>query len=335
NNAEEHFKNAFKVLAVEALKSNTTEFREKCKPVEDTLKQIDAKIGLVNSTATDLGAQLSKFVKVLQKPEVRGQYGEMHLERVLELTGMSERCDFCSQAVIGEEGRLRPDVVVNLPGDKRVAVDAKATLQMFLDMADAPDDEARSVMLKQFVAHVRSRIKELANKAYYQHLDGSPEFVVLYLPTEGLFCAALSLDADLLEFADGQGVLLAGPTTLLALFRSVAQGWKQEALAQHAMELRDLGKDLYNRLATFADHIAKLRYHLDGSVGAYNDFVGSLERMVMPQARKFRDYGVAGNKQLDELAPIDAAPRALQSRDMGATETDGKLLDPKLLTSTQ
>ncbi len=326
--AEDHFKNAFKVLATEALKNNTTEFREKCKPVEDTLKLIDAKIGLVNSTATDLGTQLTKFVKVLQKPEVRGQFGEMHLERVLEITGMSERCDFYSQDVIGEEGKLRPDVVVKLPGDKRVAVDAKATLQMFLDMVDAPDDDARQNLLKQFVGHVRSRVKELSSKAYHQHLDGSPEFVVMYLPTEGLFCAALSLDADLLEFADGQGVLLAGPTTLIALLRSVAQGWKQEALAQHAMELRDLGKDLYNRLATFAEHIANLRYHLDGSVNAYNDFVGSLERMVMPQARKFRDYGVAGNKQLDELAPIDSVPRALQSRDIAAVEADG---DPALL----
>ncbi|MCI0334220.1 MAG: DNA recombination protein RmuC [Planctomycetes bacterium] len=330
--AEQQFKDAFKALAADALKNNTSEFREKCKPVEDTLKQIDAKIGLVNSTATDLGTQLSKFVKVMQKPEVRGQYGEMHLERVLEITGMSARCDFYPQQVVGDDVRLRPDVVVKLPGDRHVAVDAKATLQMFLEMVEAPDDDARQNLLKQFVGHVRSRIKELSSKAYHQHLDGSPEFVVLYLPTEGLFCAALSLDADLLEFADAQGVVLAGPTTLIALLRSVAQGWKQEALAKHATEIRDLGKELYKRLATFADHVASLRYHLDGSVKAYNEFVGSLERMVMPQARKFRDYGAAGNNQLDELAQIDMVPRTLQSPDFAVVEADGEVTEPELLS---
>jgi DNA recombination protein RmuC len=324
--AETQLKEAFKALAADALKNNTEEFREKCKPVEETLRLIDTKISMVNQSAKDLEIGVSKFVKVLQRPEVRGQWGEMHLERVLEITGMSDRCDFCKQQVIGEDGNLRPDVVINLPGSKHIAVDAKATLQAFLDLVEAPDEEAHQAKLQDFVAHVRERIKLLGSKAYYQSLDGSPEFVVLYLPTEGLFSTALTLDADLLEYAEKQRVLLAGPINLIALLRSVAYGWKQDDVATNAREICKLAGELYSRLAVFGGHMTELGKQLDKSVGTYNSAVGSLERNVMPQARKVEQLGAApADSRMEQLTPIDTTARRLQSPDFRHDDSDGEL----------
>jgi len=331
--AEKQLKEAFKALAADALKSNTEEFREKCKPVEETLRLIDTKISLVNQSAKDLEIGVSKFVKVLQRPEVRGQWGEMHLERVLEITGMSERCDFCKQQVIGEDGKQRPDVVVNLPGSKRIAVDAKATLQAFLDMVESPDEEAHQAKLQDFVVHVRERVKLLGSKSYYQNLDGSPEFVVLYLPTEGLFSTALSLDAELLEYAEKQRVLLAGPLNLIALLRAVAYGWKQDDVATNAREICKLAGELYSRLAAFGGHMTELGKQLDKSVGTYNAAVGSLERNVMPQARKVEQLGAApADDRMEPLMPVDTATRRLQSPEFRQADSDSELEEADTLS---
>lgn len=330
--AEKQLKEAFKALAADALKSNTEEFREKCKPVEETLRLIDTKISLVNQSAKDLEVGVTKFVKVLQRPEVRGQWGEMHLERVLEITGMSERCDFCKQQAIGEEGKLRPDVVVNLPGSKRIAVDAKATLQAFLDMVEAPNEEAHQAKLHDFVIHVRERIKLLGSKAYYQSLDGSPEFVVLYLPTEGLFSTALTLDAELLEYAERQRVVLAGPLNLIALLRSVAYGWKQDDVATNAREICKLAGELYSRLAAFGGHMTELGKQLDKSVGTYNAAVGSLERNVMPQARRVEQLGAApADRRMEQLVPVDTATRQLQGPEFRPADSDSELEEVETL----
>lgn len=330
--AEKQLKEAFKALAADALKNNTAEFREKCKPVEETLRLIDTKISMVNQSAKDLEIGVSKFVKVLQRPEVRGQWGEMHLERVLEITGMSERCDFCKQQTIGEEGKHRPDVVINLPGAKQLAVDAKATLQAFLDLVEAPDEVAHQAKLQDFVVHVRERVKLLGSKAYYQSLDGSPEFVVLYLPTEGLFSTALTLDADLLEFAEKQRVLLAGPINLIALLRAVAYGWKQDDVATNARDICKLAGELYSRLAAFGGHMTELGKQLDKSVGTYNAAVGSLERNVMPQARRVEQLGAAtADSRLEQLMPVDTATRRLQSPEFKQGDSDSELEEAQTL----
>jgi len=252
---------------------------------------------------------------------------------VLEITGMSERCDFCKQQVIGEDGKQRPDVVVNLPGSKRIAVDAKATLQAFLDMVEAPDEEAHQAKLQDFVVHVRERVKLLGSKSYYQNLDGSPEFVVLYLPTEGLFSTALSLDAELLEYAEKQRVLLAGPLNLIALLRAVAYGWKQDDVATNAREICKLAGELYSRLAAFGGHMTELGKQLDKSVGTYNAAVGSLERNVMPQARKVEQLGAApADDRMEPLMPVDTATRRLQSPEFRQADSDSELEEADTLS---
>jgi DNA recombination protein RmuC len=325
--AEKQFKQTFQALAADALADNTKRFDNLySKPVTSTLEEIKTKIALVDNSATNLRAETSRLVKVLQKPDVRGQWGEMHLERVLEITGMCERCDYFSQHVIGDDDfRQRPDVVVRLPGDKALAVDAKATLQAFLDIVDAPDDEARQGNLEKFVIHVRERIKILGSKAYHQNLCGSPEFVVLYLPTEGLFSAALTLDSELLEFADSKRVLLAGPMNLIALLRAVAHGWKQDEMAKNAREICAAAEELYKRLATFGGHMSKIGKHLNESVDAYDAAVGSLDRNVMPQARRIEIHGAAPSGiRIPELAPIDKATRTLQSDEFKLSELIGE-----------
>jgi len=335
NEAEKQFKDVFRALAVDALENNTKKFDALySKPVTTTLEDIKTKIALVDNSATSLKAETSKLVKALRKPDVRGQWGEMHLERVLEITGMSERCDYCTQQVIGDEdNRQRPDVIVRLPGQKQLAVDAKATLQAFLDLADAPDDETRQANLQDFIGHVRDRIKILGSKAYHQNIDGSPEFVVLFLPTEGLFSTALTLDPELLEFADSKRVLLAGPMNLIALLRAVAHGWKQDDMANNAREICRDAEDLYKRLSTFGGHMVDLGKSLNNSVAAYDSAVGSLDRMVMPMARKFEMHGAApADKRLPELPPIEKTTRLLQSDEFRLDSSDGRPEDQESLS---
>jgi DNA recombination protein RmuC len=280
----------------------------------------------------NLGVETSKLVKALQKPHVRGQWGEMALERVFEIAGLTEGRDFYSQQTIGGEDSIqRPDFIVCLPGNKHLAIDAKAPISAFLEAAEETDDAVKSEKLGKFVSHVRKRVKELGGKSYDQALDNSPEFVVLYLPTEAVVSAALELDKKLLEYAYEQRVLLAGPTIIISLLFAVAHGWKQEVVEKHAKDIHELGKELYSRLATFGGHIGKLQTHLRGSVTAYNAFVGSLESSVMPQARRFEDYKAApADKQLLELKQIEVIPRQLQGSDFANVEIDGEIKDPAL-----
>jgi len=330
---ERRFKDAFEALAAKALKDNNKEFDQLSRPVKDALKELNTKITVVNASASHLGAETAKLVQALRKPDVRGQWGEMHLERVLEITGMSERCDFFRQPVIGDEqAKQRPDVIVRLPGEKQLAVDAKATLQAFLDLVDAPDDETRQAKLQGFVVHIRERIKVLGSKAYHQNIDGSPEFVVLYLPTEGLFCAALSLDPELLEFADSKRILLAGPINLIALLRAVAHGWKQDDVANNAREICRLAEDLYKSLCSFGGHMVTLGKSLNSAVSAYDAAVGSLDGNVVVQARKFEKLGAAPtDKRIPDLAPIEKTTRLLHGEAFKLGHCDGKLCDQDAL----
>jgi DNA recombination protein RmuC len=267
-----------------------------------------------------LQSETRNLVTALRSPATRGRWGEMQLRRVVEMAGMLEHCDFDEQvSADGVDGRTRPDMVVHLPGGRCVVVDAKVPLQGFLDANDATDDDARRAHLVSHARHLRSHVDSLSKKAYWQGFEGSPGFVVAFVPGDPLLAAALEHDATLLEHAVASHVLLATPTTLIALLRTVAYGWQQEALADSAREVQDMGRELYKRLATFGEHMARTGRSLGGAVDAYNKAVGSLERNVLPQARRFHDLGVVGDadKELPELETVDAVARRLQAPELG------------------
>lgn len=245
-------------------------------------------------------------------PQVRGRWGEMTLRRAAELAGMSEHCDFAEQETLaGESGRLRPDMIVNLPGGRRIAVDAKAPLQAFLDAASATSEEERSRHLAHHSQLVRDHMNQLASRAYWQQFEQTPEIVVLFLPGESFFSAAIEQDRDLIEDAMVKRVVLATPTTFVALLKAVAYGWRQESIAQNAQEISELGKQLYDRLRTFLSHYTGVGTALGKAVAAYNNATGSLESRVLVPARKFKELGAAGGEDLVEASPLEAVPRDL------------------------
>jgi DNA recombination protein RmuC len=242
----------------------------------------------------------------------------MQLRRVVEMAGMLEHCDFDEQVhTDGDEGRLRPDMVVHMPGAKRVVVDAKVPMQAFLDATDATDESTRKTHLVSHARQLRSHVDALAKKSYWQQFDDSPEFVIAFIPGDPLLAAALEHDSSLLEHAVTNHVLLATPTTLIGLLRAVAYGWQQDALAENAREVQQIGRELYKRLATFGEHMARTGRSLSGAVDAYNKAVGSLERNVMPQARRFQELGVGGSdKDVPMLDQVDAVARHLQAPEL-------------------
>ncbi len=266
-----------------------------------------------------LQAETRNLVTALRAPATRGRWGEMQLRRVVEMAGMVEHCDFDEQVgVDGDEGRLRPDLVVRLPGGKQAVVDAKVPLQAFLDANDATDEAQRKEHLVNHARQLRVHVDALAKKAYWQQFDQSPDFVVAFVPGDPLLAAALENDPSLLEHAVAHHVLLATPTTLIALLRSVAYGWQQEALAENAREVQRMGRDLYKRISTFGDHLARTGRGLNTAVDAYNKAVGSLERQVLPQARRFQELGLVGDteKEIGALDQVGAASRELQAPEL-------------------
>ena len=263
-----------------------------------------------------LQSETRNLVTALRSPATRGRWGEMQLRRVVEVAGMVEHCDFDEQVTVsGADGKLRPDMVVHLPGAKHVIVDAKVPLQAFLDANDATDEEARRAHLTAHARHLRAHVDALSKKSYWEQFDDTPEFVVAFIPGDALLAAALEHDSSLLEHAVSSHVLLATPTTLIALLRAVAYGWQQEALAENAREVQQMGRELYKRLATFGEHMAKTGKSLSGAVDAYNKAVGSLERNVFPQARRFHELGVVGgaDKPLLELDHVDGRTRQIEA----------------------
>lgn len=274
---------------------------------------------LVNSQK-ELRQETSNLVKALRTPSVRGQWGEMQLKRVVEMAGMVAYCDFAEQvSVEGENGRLRPDMVVNLPGGKKIIVDAKAPLSAYLESLEAPDDQTRNEKLVEHARQVRAHIKALSQRAYWDQFDSTPEFVVLFLPGETFFSAALEKDPTLIEAGVREKVILATPTTLIALLRSVSYGWRQESIAENAKAISDLGRELYKRVSDLGNHMTRMGRHLGQVVDSYNQTVGTLERRVLVSARKFKVLDTS-NEEIDELSAIDHIPRNLQSLELVGDE---------------
>jgi len=270
-----------------------------------------------------LRAETRQLVTALRKPSVRGQWGEMQLRRVVEMAGMLERCDFVTQAQTEGEGQLRPDMKVTLPGGKVVVVDAKTPLDAYIVALEQEDEGRRREELTRHARHVRTHIAALSRKAYWEQFATTPEFVVMFLPSESIFYAALEQDPALIEEGVAQKVILATPTTLIALLRTVAYGWQQEALAENARQISDLGRDLYERLGTLAGHFAKLGRSLDGSIEHYNKAVGSLESRVLVTARRFPELSVGEEGAVEELPPLERAARQLQAPEMQPVEKPG------------
>jgi DNA recombination protein RmuC len=257
-----------------------------------------------------LQQETGNLVKALRAPAVRGQWGEITLKRVAELAGMVEHCDFVEQqSVTAEDGRFRPDMVVQLPGNRRIIVDAKTVLSAYLDAHDARDEAQRAEALRRHAEQVRKRMDDLSLKAYWSQFDHAPEFVVLFLPGEQFLGAALDQDPRLIEEGFSRGVVLATPATLVALLRAVAYGWRQERMTAHAEEAGRLGKDLYERMAVLADHVNEVGHALSKSVSAYNRAVGSLETRILPAARRFKELGVSSDKEIPLLEPAELVPR--------------------------
>jgi DNA recombination protein RmuC len=272
------------------------------------------------STSHDhLQRETRNLVTALRSPQTRGRWGEIQLRRVVEMAGMIEHCDFDEQVTSdGDSGRLRPDVVIHLPGAKNVAIDAKVPLQAFLDANEADDEDHRRAHLAAHGRQVKAHIDNLAKKEYWKRIDPSPEFVVAFIPGDPLLTAALEHEPGLMEYAVANNVLLATPTSLIALLRAVAYGWQQDALAENAREVQRSGSELYQRLCVLADHVTGVGRGLAGAVTAYNRAVGSLEGRVLVTARRMADMGVVGSAGKDLATPptVDTIPRALQSAEL-------------------
>jgi len=302
----------------ESLDKFDTKVQELEKSRVGAYEQLSQQVRSLAETQTQLRGETANLVKALRQPTVRGRWGEMQLRRVVELAGMLEHCDFYQQeSAATEDGRLRPDLIVKLPGGKNIVVDAKAPLAAYLEAYEAPDEDTRRARLADHARQLRSHVATLGRKAYWDQFQPTPEFVVLFVPGETFYHAALEQDASLLEFGVEQGVMLAAPTTLIALLKAVAYGWRQDALADNAKQVSALGAQLYARLATMGEHFAGLGRNLERAVKSYNEAVGSLESRVLVSARKFRDLqAVGGDAAIESLAPVDALPRQLRPEDL-------------------
>jgi len=302
-----------KPLAEELAKlSGQTQALEKARA--ESYGQLTEQVKGLLTAQQDLRGETGRLVNALRRPEVRGRWGEVQLKRVVEMAGMQDHCDFYEQEVAAD-GK-RPDMLVRLPGGKTLVLDSKAPVAAFLEAAEALDDGARGRALERFAQHVRTHIQQLSQKAYWDQFPDAPEFVVLFLPGESFFSAALQQDPELIEYASERKVILATPTTLLALLKAVYYGWRQEALADNARQVSELGAQLYERLAKLGEHWSSVGKNLSQAVKAYNDATGSLESRVMVSARKFEELHVAPEgKKLPELNPVEQAPRALQMQE--------------------
>ena len=347
--AQEKLSDAFKAISVDALQQNVRSFLELAtarfeqlqqrmeqewvhrqnatdqviQPLQNTLKELETA-RLVAYTAVHeqlthihqmhhhLHTETANLVKALRTPQVRGRWGETQLRRVVELAGMVEHCDFREQESLSvEEKILRPDMVVKLPYGRQVVIDAKAPLQAYLASIECQEESERKQKLKEHARQIRGHIAQLAAKSYWEQFSNTPEFVVLFLPSDAIFGAALEQDPELLDWGVGQKIILATPTTLIALLKSIAYGWGRAAIAENAEKISSLGKTLCDRLTTLVLHFQDIKKGLDRAVEAYNKSVGSFESRVLPVARKFREYGVPADEETLCLDLIETTTRPL------------------------
>lgn len=260
-----------------------------------------------------LQRETGNLVTALRRPEVRGRWGEVTLKRVVELSGMSEHCDFTEQVSVStEDGRLRPDMIVHLPANREIVVDSKVSLDAFIDATTVTDEEQKKIFIEKHSQQVRNHMKALTNKKYWDQFDKTPEFVVMFIPGESFLSAALSIDHTLIEDGMENRVIIATPTTLIALLRAVAFGWRQEQVAKHAKEIANLGKEIYDRFEPFLGHINKTGNYLSQATVSFNKMIMSLERRVMVSVRKFKELGAAGDRELPEAQPIEQSPMKTQ-----------------------
>ncbi len=300
------------------------------KPINDALKASQEQISALEKSRSEayggiknqleamqlgqksLQQETKNLVNALRRPEVRGRWGEITLRRLVELAGMVNHCDFVEQAHTETDGQIiRPDMVVRMPDERELVVDVKTPLDAYLTAAEAPDDTQRQLGLERHAKNVRTHIRMLASKAYWSQFEKSPEFVILFIPGDQFLSAALNEEPDLIEYALSQQIILATPTSFVALLKAVAYGWRQLALAENAKEIRVLAEDLYGRLATYVMHMNKVGRQLSSSVDNYNKAVGSLERSVLPGARKFVELGVHPKKEMEKLESIESVPRTM------------------------
>jgi len=352
--AEQRLREAFSALAAGALQANreaflslaTTKFQEfrseavtdldgrrrsidgVLEPMREQLTKVEATLSAVEEARreaygglkeqlTRLDRETGSLATALRAPHVRGKWGEFQLRRVVELAGMEQHCDFDEQSTVTTDGvALRPDLVVRLAGGRSIVIDAKASMSAYQEAFEQADPEARERKLKEHAAQVREHVRKLSAKSYWDQFADTPDFVVLFLPAEPFFSTALQYDPDLLEFGAASRVIPASPLTLLALLRTVAHGWRQEKLAQNAEAIRDLGRELYERLCVMGDHFGRLGDRLNAAVQAHNGVVASLEGRVLVTARKFKDLGVSSTKDLEALSPVEHVTRRLQAPEL-------------------
>ncbi|MDD3289143.1 MAG: DNA recombination protein RmuC [Alphaproteobacteria bacterium] len=314
------------------LSQKTTAVDEMVKPIKESLQRMDVQLQAIEVERKGAYSEISEMVKAsretqqqlrnetgqllqaLRAPTGRGRWGELQLQRILEMTGMSVHAnDFCVQQTIsGEDHNIRPDVIVNLPGERCIVIDSKVPLMAYLDAAQNSDEAAYKISLKQHAKQVRDHIRTLGNKAYWESMEGTPEFVVLFLPGEHFLSAALDNDPDIMEYSINQKVVLATPMTLIALLRTVAYGWRQEALNENVRKIADIGGKLYGSLTVFANQMEQLGNKLGGAVETYNKTIFALERKVFNHAKQLSEFGAASSEnELTSLSPIERQPRSI------------------------
>jgi len=317
---------------VKPLAESISKFEEHVRTIEKNRQEaysgLTEHLKILTTSQQQLQKETANLVTALRKPQVRGRWGEMTLRRVVELAGMSEHCDFAEQVTSSsEEGRRRPDLVVRLPAEREIVVDAKVSLDAYLDAVAAESEESRKEAMSRHATQVRTHMTSLADKRYWQQFTKAPEFVVMFIPGESFFGAAVDADHSLIEDALEQRVVLATPTTFIALLRAVAYGWRQEQVAKNAQDISDLGRQLYDRMRTLAEHIGNIGSGLEKANAAYNSAVGSIESRVLPAARRFKELGAAPGAEVPLVQPIDKSPRALTAPELTKEEPSNQEIE--------